>query len=86
MAIGSGSEVPFGKITGVVTTPTADNAERPGFTKATYSTKCSEPDFAVNMAGGNKARFNELRARAPKADADVHGDKGWDSLPGTAKT
>jgi hypothetical protein len=89
--VGSGKETSFGKITGakVIKSDNSDG-ERENATKRAYTKKCENlhGPFGPNLAGGNAARFEELRKHSAgnTPDSDVHGEKGWDALPGQKGT
>ena len=90
--VGSGSESGFGKIKGAKLVPSSDDSdgERKNATKRAYTKKCGNlhGPFGPNLAGGNAARFEELRKHSAgnTPDADVHSEKGWDALDGQAGT
>lgn len=87
--VGSGKVTSFGKISGAKMVPGSDG-ERENATKRAYTKKCSNlhGDFGPGLAGGNAARFEELRKHSAgnTPDSDVHGEKDWDALKGQSST
>lgn len=86
--VGTGVSKEFGKMSGAKTASSSrdSDGERQNCTKRAYTKKCSNlhGPFGPGLAGGNFARFEELRKHSAgnTPDAGVHDEGNWDSLSG----